>query len=646
MTIDQWYGTTVNIPRINTENFPHFVFSCVGLVSAMYTRKFGDITIGSSAMVDTAYADKIKHKIIISNKFIVGDFSALGCDKPLSNKQTVSTILGVLVHEIGHFVYTPTDGLKSFVDYVESRTTKIVNRAAIRDLANIIEDIYIEVNIARTFPTLAWTLESINSLMLPDEKFSLAQEKFSKMHTVTWDNVQHIFNFLLYAKVSKSAGKVSPAVAKIFNLARSVVDTTTIDQRHEIVLKIYDLVGLDKTVETEEIDTASSDDSILESSDADDKPETDSGDNVESDDSIEVKSVPAETEVETEDDSTDDDSDDSDDSLGYGDDSDNDSSEESDDSTDSLEYDADDDSDSDYDLGIKPIADDDLKIDIPDYSIEEMQNAISVLGNGLNLRLVDMKNATTYDKPLQLDARYTKLVEIARQRANVLKPLGTARNSGNNVRTLERIITDGKIFADRAPSTNFQPIDVMIVVDCSGSMRGRKFQSAIQQALGCANALLQARCTVQVYGHTSNAHYKNDLGIFKFLDRNENPKILANRLGWISANSGWHLAANRDGYALEYLATKLPKSNKARLMIVISDGQPDASNPDYSGDHAITHTRVVVDKIRKSGINVMSLSIDRSAFYPNNLIYGETHNVNSTESDALDQLVKKILQSR
>jgi cobalamin biosynthesis protein CobT len=266
-------------------------------------------------------------------------------------------------------------------------------------------------------------------------------------------------------------------------------------------------------------------------------------------------------------------------------------------------------------------------------------NAFSLLGNGMILRNI----VPSLGEPLTLDLRYAKLAEIARQRANISRPLGTPRNSGNNVRSLERIIRDGKIFADRSPSTSFRPMDVMIVVDCSGSMRGTKFSSAIQQALGCAIALITARCQVQVWGHTSDGAYKNDVGIIKLLDRNETTQVLAKRLGEMKENPWRYLAANRDGYALEYLATKLPKGNRKRMILVISDGMPSASNPNYDGSMAIQHTQIVVKKIRESGIMVKSLSIDISAFYPNNIIYGESNNVNSTATDALDTLVKQIL---
>jgi cobalamin biosynthesis protein CobT len=174
-------------------------------------------------------------------------------------------------------------------------------------------------------------------------------------------------------------------------------------------------------------------------------------------------------------------------------------------------------------------------------------------------------------------------------------------------------------------------------------MRGTKFSSAIQQALGCAMALITARCQVQVWGHTSDGAYKNDVGIIKLLDRNEPTHVLAKRLGEMEKNPWRFLAANRDGYALEYLATKLPKQSRKRMMIVISDGQPSASNPNYDGSMAIQHTQLVVKRIRESGIMVKSLSIDTAAFYPNNIIYGESHNVNSTAIDALDTLVKQIL---
>lgn len=690
-TVSAWYGTSVSVPNFNSDNYYNFVTNCIGLVSSLYTRKFGDIKIVSvsSRHVATAYADRDNSRIVINQDFLYGNYRTLDVLEGLTATKTIGAVLGVLLHEIGHFAYSPST-LKPQIEYVEMHYGKPVNRNVARIIANVIEDIYIENRIGRDFPTLAWMLDEINRYVIPETRYGEMQKMLSSLTSISSNqHRQDIINYLLFAKVTYVSGAVSPLVSRLYSLARSVVRTDTLDQRCEIVLSLYRALMDEATPaaplsdnsnngaassdddksddgaddDESDDDTASPEAKNTASGESDDDNESDDDTDNENDDSTASRSFENINDDESDDGAVSNDDDEGDQDI-YGADAD----------ADATEYDPDSSNDDDLltptkqnnnsgngygaaaadenatedinadDITASLIADDDESDIFIPSDVRELSTPLVMGKNGYFYREVKIR----LDKPyvMDIDPRYKKLVEIAKMRADVSRPLGVARNSGNATRQIERIITDGKIFADRKQSTAFKPIDVMIVIDCSSSMRGYKFDAAVRAAYGCAIALLSAKCTVQVYGHTSNGAYRKDVAYIKFLGRNESVSLLSSRCASVLDNNYYIMSANRDGYALEKFAEMLPKGNRQRVMLVISDGAPSASAPDYSGDEAIDHTRNVVAAIRASGIKVQSLSVDRNAFYTNNRIYGEKNNVNSTDPTALDQIVYQIINSK
>jgi hypothetical protein len=243
------------------------------------------------------------------------------------------------------------------------------------------------------------------------------------------------------------------------------------------------------------------------------------------------------------------------------------------------------------------------------------------------------------------DRRYAPLAEIARQRASVNRPYGLDRNRGHSIRKLYRIGTDSKIFAEPVSMSTYKPMDVIILVDCSGSMitagstKGTsRIDEACQAALGAASALAEARCQVAVFGHTADKYTDNEVDILNFKNFNEPISILPFRLGALT--HAW-LRENRDGYAISYVAKRFNRSSRRKLLIVISDGHPAAC--EYMGSPAIRHTKDEVDKVRKQEIDVLSISISEDANRANEVIYGKGKNVYHNDPNIIADIVRSLI---
>lgn len=624
MDVAKWYGTSVRIPQLNTPNFMLFASSCFAMATSLIDKKLArSIHVGYSSTVPTAYADAKKCQIVVSDKFFGGNFSALGQGKFLNGSDTLGAIMGIMLHEVGHFAYSPDD-LSPQVEYIRQHTSNVFNLKLASKVSNTIEDIYIEYQIARAIPSLVWTLESTNKVMLTEEIFNEDVKKLSRVNMIMSSSEQlNILNFLLFAKVTDNPSKVSSFVKRIFKLARQATLATNLDDRLALCLAVYDAIQIQSDLSDKKSDKSEPSDKSEDDQSPDDSQESDNSqsDSQESDD----------TEDNDQSDSSGDDTGD--------DQSDNDSQGNNADDTDDTEDDNTDDTQSDNDPVEIPIIDG-MNANAPTGHIHEIGNDNTTITIDATGEIFHEENLEPYE-PITLDKRYSGLADIARQRATINRRHSTPQRTGRDMRNIHRIIQDQRIFSDRLPTNGFEPMEIMIVLDCSVSMDGYKFIDAIQATMGCAQALINGQCSVQVYGHTTLYTGVSDILIYPLLRSGESPMLLSKRLGRLKYETDMRLHNTRDGHTLLHLSKKFHSANRKRLMIVISDGQPWSTG--YKGLSAIEHTQRAVNTIRSSGIDVVSISIDNLAFDPNNMIYGRDKNICNESPTALDDLVKSIL---
>jgi hypothetical protein len=270
--------------------------------------------------------------------------------------------------------------------------------------------------------------------------------------------------------------------------------------------------------------------------------------------------------------------------------------------------------------------------------------------DGRPYTLLYIEKQLQHGVPLPPDTRYAALEEIARQRATVNRPYGLDKTSGHSLRKLYRIGTDQKIFAELQPTQAFKPMEVIIVVDFSGSMASGKSKmhgmtntnayKAAQAALGAASALVHGHCKVAVYCHTADV-YNQDVVVYVGKDFNEPIGVLAPRLGHLVEHG--RFAENRDGAVIAHLGKKFYPGMKRQQMIVISDGRPTGSGS--GGEIGIAQAQKAVNDLRQRNINVMSISITPAAAEVNNRIYGAANNVFNTDVNVVADIIRKMMVS-
>lgn len=606
MTLGKWYGSSIRIPLFDTYQYSVFAGSCLGIVSSILKKKFDKKIHVRFTNTKTASADQGRGVIEINHLFLKGYFDS---EKRQSVEQTLAAIMGIEVHEAAHFAYSPAT-LKPYVDYIEKKSKKpfVVEIAA--SLGNIIEDVFIEAEVDRQVPNLSWTLQAINDIMFDEEdaKGRLDSSCYIFSAPSDYQQVAAALDTLILAKTRDSID-TTPWIQELFLLVKTAVIASNIKQRKDLCLAVYNKlmeafpdVGKNKdgSGQPSELDDGSSQPSYedleklkkaLEDSNgltaSKGEPETNEWQSKQFNEKVVQISASEANQTES----------------------------------------------TFNELNAKEI--EYLQPDEQTYSHQETSIVI--------------EETVPFGRLLNMDKRYTKLAEVARQKAVENRPYGLDTQRGHSIRKLYRIATDQKIFAEPVLSKTTKPMQVIILLDMSGSMRmssvygtnESRLSAALRAGLGAAVALNEAHCDVAVYGHTADRIMTNSLNIYTCKSFNEPIDCLPARLGY--AVDSMPCSSNRDGYALKYVANKFTDPRKKRLIIVVSDGMPWAG--DYFGDNAIEHSNYVVEEVRKKGIDVLSISIDNSAREPNDRIYGHKYNVFNTDPNVIEELVKKIIDA-
>ena len=128
---------------------------------------------------------------------------------------------------------------------------------------------------------------------------------------------------------------------------------------------------------------------------------------------------------------------------------------------------------------------------------------------------------------------------------------------------------------------------VMLLVDESGSMGGRRITNARLAAIMLAEAMAEVGIPCSVVGHSGDDRYNYSVELEHYTTF-KNASADRTSLAMIEAR-----CQNRDGPAIRWASSilkKRPERNK--LMIVISDGQPAADR--YYGEEAIFDTKAAI----------------------------------------------------
>ena len=153
-----------------------------------------------------------------------------------------------------------------------------------------------------------------------------------------------------------------------------------------------------------------------------------------------------------------------------------------------------------------------------------------------------------------------------------------------------------------------KPLDVCLLVDESGSMGTWKMAKARETAIALRESLKDNQAlNLWVFGHTADGYdwdSKGDTNMSVYWSPTYKSDIKA--MGAMRARS-----ENRDGMAIlasaERVKAESPSIGSNKLMIVISDGEPSADK--YRFNISVPHTKKCVRHIETQGWNVIQIGI-------------------------------------
>ena len=228
---------------------------------------------------------------------------------------------------------------------------------------------------------------------------------------------------------------------------------------------------------------------------------------------------------------------------------------------------------------------------------------------------------------------------------------------------LTRVIMDpyNSLSFKKEKNTDFKDTLVTLLIDNSGSMRGKP----ISVAAICADILSRTleRCSVKVeiLGFTTK-HWKGGSSREKWMKNNKpvNPGRLNDlrHIIYKSAETPWRqarknialmlkeglLKENIDGEALKWANNKILKRKEERkILMVISDGAPvdDSTLSTNSSDYLETNLKNVVNWIqKKSNIELLAIGIghDVTRYYSNAIKITDVHDLGDVMINQLTDL--------
>lgn len=178
---------------------------------------------------------------------------------------------------------------------------------------------------------------------------------------------------------------------------------------------------------------------------------------------------------------------------------------------------------------------------------------------------------------------------------------------------------------------------VTLLVDCSGSMSGKKYEMACAGAGAMAEALKPLNIAFNVLGFT-NTQGNDDPIIWVFNDFGERVSTpdLVKRFA-VASGCLWE---NTDGDALAYASYVLGMRREQRkVLLVLSDGSP--AGRDSHGDITAYTARVVKD-IEASGVDIYGIGIrddNVRMFYKKHEVVNDIANLSGTILSILDRSI-------
>jgi hypothetical protein len=599
--IKNWWSSVSRFPSWG-DDLRHFMEATIGATVNLAFAKAKRPAIVWDEATTTAFADPKKNVIGISAKMLSPN-KAERLNPLASKEESMAATMGFMVHEIAHFLFTPP----SLADLVES---SIPFNALSRNIANLLEDIFIEKEIERYEKSFGWMIAAAWDYMFTDSEIKSRLAKWDGNSGGELDNILNVmigWKHRLYDFEMRSDFE-----EELYDLCMEVSNMRNVEDRRKQITKVYNFLVNNSAKNSSE------------------NQESSSSEQGEGEEGSGEGSAPGKQENKNQGDSG---------KASSGDDKGGKEAGEK----------------GEGEL-MKPVGKEEMTRLAPNMEKGTISNAphahdiarhsrafeVDVVGNCQ----VVFKRVTPGSGKLSYDRKWLKFGELALDR-------GTARHvrgePGFNGRLTHpsRFFDDGKVFSQqqvKAPNgfIGFGSPQTAILIDFSGSMTGyvngtniEKFAMACQVAAGMLDGFAKAGHRVSVYGHTTGS----DCDVYVLKRFEESVELGHKNLVGASSVSK---SGNTDHAAIEAVGSKFVMDGSPCRLFVISDGSP-ASMFYRNDNNGIEMTAASVTKLRKKGIEVYSFSIDEDAIAPNNIIYGKKSNFYCHSESVVRQFVSSLV---
>jgi hypothetical protein len=266
------------------------------------------------------------------------------------------------------------------------------------------------------------------------------------------------------------------------------------------------------------------------------------------------------------------------------------------------------------------------------------RNNFNVVSGGVLDASGEMQRSSYDDITARIPQKLTGVVRRLLQVRTQTEYEGGYKRGRLNSKALFKYKHTDKIFKRMSDSIDLDVV-VQVVIDCSGSMAGSRFDTACGAAIGLVDALQSNGIGTEVLGFTDSTWGEKNpfCYIYEFKRFNENISTdkLVRRFG--CSQVGFN--SNPDGEALLHAFTRIAyRSEKRKIMLVLSDGQPTSQ---YGG-HERRFLRDTVQMIQKH-IEIYAFGIESRAvedFYPE---YSVIYDKEELKAALLSTIKSKII---
>ncbi len=211
---------------------------------------------------------------------------------------------------------------------------------------------------------------------------------------------------------------------------------------------------------------------------------------------------------------------------------------------------------------------------------------------------------------------------IAKQRRRIM---------GRQIDTRNLYKLDQRYFMKKKNPEKQLDMAIAILVDNSGSMRGKRLESAKEATVLLNEVLERLEIPFMIAGH--NCQDVPQICFYKLFEDHRSAKYSVNRMQ--------PAGDNRDGLAIDVVSRfLLERDEKDKLFLIISDGQPNASG--YTGEPARQDIRQIVRRLRTEEVKTIAFAIgdDKPQIHS---IYGEAF-VDITDHDQFPRRIAKMIE--